>query len=98
MHTADSTQAKPQQLPRWLIGAAVLVAGTITAGAMWMTRFRGPQTAWDAAHAAVEGAWGEPWEHAASPTLDPTPAAPGWMGNAVQTVAGRLLFAKPKER
>jgi hypothetical protein len=85
MHTVESIPAKVQQLPRWLIGVAVLVAGTVTAGAMWMTRFKGPQMAWDAAHAAVEGAWGEPWEHAASPNL---PADPGWAGNPVQTVAG----------
>jgi len=88
MHTAESPLPKPQPLPRWLIGAAVLVAGVATAGAMWMTRFKGPQMAWDAAHAAVEGAWGEPWEHAASPNL---PADPGWTGNPVQPVAGAAV-------
>ena len=88
MHTAESPLPKPQPLPRWLIGTAVLVAATVTAGAMWMTRFRGPQMAWDAAHAAVEGAWGEPWEHAASPNL---PADPGWTGNPAKTVAGAAV-------
>lgn len=56
-----ATNAARKPLPRWVVLAAVLISGGITAWAMWATGLRGPHQSWDQAQGIVEQVW--PGEH-----------------------------------